>query len=128
MLTTAGRKNTAKICAKNGCVKAIFHCFTGDYDAAATILDNGYYISFSGILTFRNAAIRELIPKLPIERLMLETDTPYLAPVPFRGKTNTPLYIRYTGEETAVLLKKSPDSLQNQLKNNFNKLFNLHLI
>lgn len=117
-------KNTADICNKNGCSKAIFHCFTGDYDAAATVLDNGYYISFSGILTFRNAAIRELIPKLPLERLMLETDTPYLAPVPFRGKTNTPLYMHYIGQEAALLVKKSPELLQLQLKTNFNTLFN----
>jgi TatD DNase family protein len=120
-------KNTAEICKKNSCFKAVFHCFTGDYDAAATILDYGYYISFSGILTFRNAAIRELIPKLPIDRLMLETDTPYLAPVPFRGKSNTPLYMRYIGDEAAALLKKSPDELQNHLKTNFNTLFNVHL-
>jgi TatD DNase family protein len=117
-------KNTAEICRKNGCKKAVFHCFTGDFDAAATILDYGYYISFSGILTFRNAAIRELLPKLPPERLMLETDTPYLAPVPFRGKTNTPLYMRYIGEEAASLLTMSPDVLQSYLKTNFNTLFN----
>jgi TatD DNase family protein len=118
-------KSTAELCRKNGCSKAVFHCFTGDFDAAATILDNGYYISFSGILTFRNAAIRELIPKLPLERLMLETDTPYLAPVPFRGKTNTPLYMRYIGEEAALLIKKSPDELQSHLKTNFTTLFNI---
>jgi TatD DNase family protein len=120
-------KNTAEVCRKNGCKKAVFHCFTGDFDAAAAILDNGYYISISGILTFRNAAIRELLPKLPLERLMLETDTPYLAPVPFRGKTNTPLYMSYIGKEAALLLNISPDVLQLQLMANFNRLFNQFL-
>ncbi len=118
-------KSTAEICKKNGCQKAVFHCFTGDSDAAAAILDNGYYISFSGILTFRNAAIRQLLPKLPLDRLMLETDTPYLAPVPFRGKTNTPLYMQYIGKEAALLIKKSTDELQAHLKINFNTLFNV---
>ncbi len=118
-------KSTAEICRKNGCQKAVFHCFTGDFYAASVILDYGYYISFSGILTFKKAAIRQLLPKLPLDRVMLETDTPYLAPVPFRGKTNTPLYMQYIGNEAALLLRKSPDELQAQLKVNFNTLFNV---
>lgn len=118
-------KSTAEICRKNGCQKAVFHCFTGDFDAASVILDYGYYISFSGILTFNKAAIRQLLPKLPLDRLMLETDTPYLAPVPFRGKTNTPLYMQYIGNEAALLIRKSPDELQAQLKVNFNTVFNV---
>jgi len=118
-------KETARICRQSGISRAVFHCFTGDYDAAKTILDAGYYISLSGIITFKNAQIRTLVPRLPIDRILIETDTPYLSPIPFRGKTNTPLYIKYIGEEIAKLLGKNPEDLQIILERNFFNCFNI---
>ena len=72
----------------------VFHCFTGDLDAAQKALDLGFYLSFSGIITFKNAGdLREVISRVPIDRILVETDCPYLAPVPHRGKTNEPAFI-----------------------------------
>lgn len=118
-------KETADICKSAGTKHAVFHCFTGDYDSAKMILDAGYYISFSGIITFRNAQIRSLVPMLPIDRILIETDTPYLSPVPFRGRINTPLYIRYIGEEIARILKADQEYLQSVLEKNFFNCFNI---
>jgi len=119
-------QRTAEICIKNNITKAVFHCFTGNYDAAKVILDAGYYISFSGIITFKNAEIRTLLPRIPLDRIMIETDTPYLAPVPFRGKNNTPLYLRHVGEAVAGIVQITSDNLQIALERNFKKCFNIY--
>lgn len=116
---------TADICKQTGVHGAVFHCFTGDYTAAKKIVDLGYYISFSGIITFKNADIRTLLPKLPLDRILIETDSPYLAPVPLRGKTNTPLFIRFIGEEIARLVGIKDVDLQILLEKNFNNCFKI---
>jgi TatD DNase family protein len=118
---------TADICKQMGVRSAVFHCFTGDYTAAKKIIDLGYYISFSGIITFKNADIRTLLPRLPLDRILIETDSPYLAPVPLRGKTNTPLYIRFVGEEIARLLSVDEVDLQILLRKNFNNCFKIDI-
>jgi TatD DNase family protein len=87
------------------------------------IIDAGYYLSFSGIITFKNAKIRELIPSVPIERVLIETDSPYLAPVPYRGKKNRPALLKYTAAELSELLNLESEKLQIQLEKNFNSLF-----
>ncbi len=77
----------------------VMHCFTGDYAMAKAALDENFYISFSGIVTFKNAVeLAEVAKKIPLRRMLIETDAPYLAPVPKRGKENQPAYVRYTAE------------------------------
>jgi TatD DNase family protein len=85
-----------------GNLRGVIHCFTGDYPAAREFLDLGFYLSFSGIVTFKNAeALREAARKLPLERLLVETDSPYLAPVPHRGKRNEPAFVLHVAETIA---------------------------
>jgi TatD DNase family protein len=82
----------------------VLHCFTEDWATAKAALDLGFYVSFSGIVTFRNAeALREVAAKVPIERLLVETDAPYLAPMPHRGKTNEPGWVRHVAERIAEI-------------------------
>ena len=82
-----------------GNLRGVIHCFTGDYDAAREFLDLGFYLSFTGIITFKNAdALRDVARRLPLERILLETDSPYLAPVPHRGKRNEPSFVGYVAE------------------------------
>lgn len=82
-----------------GDLRGVIHCFTGDYDAAREFLDLGFYLSFTGIITFKNAdALRDVARRLPLERILLETDSPYLAPVPHRGKRNEPSLVRCVAE------------------------------
>jgi TatD DNase family protein len=87
-------------------VGGVFHCFSGDAQLAKDALDLGFHISFSGIITFQNATmLREIVPTVPDQRLMIETDAPYLTPVPFRGKRNEPAYVKYVAEKIAELKK-----------------------
>lgn len=104
----------------------VLHCFTEDWDMAKAALDIGYYISLSGIVTFRNAdALREVARQVPLDRLLVETDAPYLAPVPYRGKPNVPEYVRDVAEYLAVLRGVSLEQLAEQTTNNFKRLFPL---
>jgi TatD DNase family protein len=116
-------KNVVEICRSIGIERVLFHCFTGSFDDMQAIIDAGYYLSFSGIITFKNAKIRELIPSVPIERVLIETDSPYLAPVPYRGKKNRPALLKYTAAELSELLNLESEKLQIQLEKNFNSLF-----
>ena len=87
-----------------GAVGGVFHCFTETSDVARAALDLGFYISFSGILTFRNAEeLRDVARWVPLDRCLIETDSPYLAPVPYRGKTNQPAYVSHVAAQLAVL-------------------------
>ncbi len=102
----------------------VMHCFTEDWKVAKQALDIGFYISFSGIVTFNSASvIQEVAKKMPIDRILIETDCPYLAPVPFRGKTNEPAYVRYTAEHVASLRNISLDKLAEATTDNFFTLF-----
>jgi len=103
----------------------VMHCFTETWDVASAALDMGFYISFSGIVTFKNAqALRDVATRVPMERLLVETDSPYLAPVPFRGKTNQPGLVRYVASEIARLKGLSLEQVAEQTTDNFFKLFN----
>ncbi|QIF93685.1 metal-dependent hydrolase [Proteus vulgaris] len=104
----------------------VLHCFTEDKETATALLDLGMYISFSGIVTFRNAEqIREAARIVPLDRILVETDSPYLAPVPHRGKENQPAYVRDVAEYMAVLKGVSVDELAQQTTRNFAKLFHI---
>lgn len=102
----------------------VLHCFTETWEMAKAALDLGFYISFSGIVTFKNAEeLREVCRKIPLDRLLIETDSPYLAPVPFRGKTNQPAYVKEVGQFVADLHHVSFDEICEITSNNFQKLF-----
>nr|MCR4676595.1 TatD family hydrolase [Sphaerochaetaceae bacterium] len=99
----------------------IIHCFSGSMDVMRTALDKGYYISYAGNLTYRaNQSLRDTLKHVPSDRLLLETDAPYLAPVPMRGKPNTPLYIIHTYECAAAVLGISTEELGERVFENFN--------
>lgn len=102
----------------------VFHCFTETAEVARAALDRGFYISFSGILTFKSAAdLREVARFVPEDRLLIETDSPYLAPVPFRGKTNNPSYVPYVARQIAALRGMTPEAVGELTSRNFDQLF-----
>ena len=104
----------------------VLHCFTEDWPMAKAALDLGFYISLSGIVTFRNAdALREVARQVPADRLLIETDAPYLAPIPHRGKPNLPEYVRDVAEFLAPLRGVDVDTLAQQTSQNFQRLFPL---
>ena len=107
-----------------GCAGGVFHCFTEDKSVAKAALDLGFYISFSGILTFKNAqAIRDVAAMVPMDRLLIETDSPYLAPVPYRGKTNNPSYVPYVAQTLAELKGCDVETMAQVSSTNFDHLF-----
>lgn len=107
-----------------GEARGVFHCFTETMDVARAALDLGFYISFSGILTFKTAGdLREVARYVPLERCLIETDSPYLAPVPYRGKTNTPAYVPYVAKQVALLQNVTPEEVAAITSSNFEKLF-----
>ena len=102
----------------------VMHCFTESYEMAKKAIDLGFYISFSGIITFKNAeTLRETVKKIPIENILIETDSPYLAPVPNRGKLNEPANVKYVAEKIAELKGLSVEKVAEITTNNFFKLF-----
>ncbi|EIK93421.1 TatD family deoxyribonuclease [Pseudomonas sp. M47T1] len=104
----------------------VLHCFTEDWDMAKAALDLGYYISLSGIVTFRNAdALRDVARQVPADRLLVETDSPYLAPIPHRGKPNLPQYVREVAQFLAMVRGESYEQLAEQTTANFKRLFPL---
>ncbi|MEY0230939.1 metal-dependent hydrolase [Providencia manganoxydans] len=106
----------------------VLHCFTEDKETAIELLDLGMYISFSGIVTFRNAEqIREAARVVPLDRILVETDSPYLAPVPHRGKENQPAYVRDVAEYMAVLKGVSAEEMARITTENFNRLFHMNV-
>ncbi|OQW93244.1 MAG: TatD family deoxyribonuclease [Beggiatoa sp. IS2] len=105
-------------------VGGILHCFVEDWDIAQQAMDLGFYISFSGIVTFKQAkALQEVAKRLPLERMLVETDSPYLAPVPHRGKTNQPAYVRYVAQFIAELREESLEVVAQATTANFFRLF-----
>ncbi len=104
----------------------VLHCFTEDRETAGKLLDMGFYISFSGILTFRNAEqLRDAARYVPLDRMLVETDSPYLAPVPHRGKENQPAMTRDVAEYMAVLKGVSVEELAVATTKNFADLFHI---
>lgn len=107
-------------------VGGVMHCFTGSWEEAQVAMELGFYISFSGIVTFKNAgALRDVARRVPLDRLLIETDSPYLAPVPFRGKTNEPGLVRYVAEEIARQRSVSVEQIAASTSSNFFRLFKL---
>jgi len=124
--TRAARDDTLRIMREEGAAQAggVLHCFTEDWDMAAAAMDMNFYISFSGIVTFKNAAaLQDVARRLPAERMLVETDSPYLAPVPRRGKTNQPAYVRYVADFIAGLRGESVESVAAYTTRNFYDLF-----
>lgn len=102
----------------------VMHCFTESYEMAKKALDLGFYISFSGIITFKNAEdLRQTVKKIPLDRILIETDSPYLAPVPNRGKVNEPANVIFVAEKIAELHKISIEKVGEQTSKNFFNLF-----
>jgi len=107
-----------------GKLRGVIHCFTGNYEAACAYLDLGFYLSFAGIITFKNAeALRDVVRNVPLERILVETDSPYLTPVPHRGKRNEPAYVRYVAEVVARVNGLFLDEAARVTTDNVRKLF-----
>lgn len=107
-----------------GKAQGVFHCFSGSAELAHNALKLGFYISFSGILTFKNAeSLRQIAQEVPLDRILVETDAPFLAPVPLRGKRNEPAFTRYTAELLANLKNLSYSAIETATTNNFFTLF-----
>jgi TatD DNase family protein len=105
-------------------VGGVMHCFTESLDVALQAIELGFYISFSGIVTFKNAGqLKEVARSIPLDRILVETDSPYLAPIPFRGKTNQPAYVRYTAQEVAQLRGITMEEVMKATTANFFRLF-----
>ncbi|ATR84185.1 TatD family deoxyribonuclease [Pseudomonas sp. FFUP_PS_473] len=125
--TRAARADTLALLREAALPQAgVLHCFTEDWDMAKAALDLGFYISLSGIVTFRNAdALRDVARQVPVDRLLVETDSPYLAPIPYRGKPNLPQYVREVAEFVAMLRGETYERLAEQTTANFKRLFPL---
>ena len=107
-----------------GAAGGVFHCFTESAEVARAALDLGFYISFSGILTFKKAQdLRDVAAFVPLDRMLIETDSPYLAPVPFRGKVNNPSYVPYVAAQIAEVRKTSVEAIAHATSVNFDALF-----
>ncbi|MCF7972049.1 MAG: TatD family hydrolase [Methylococcaceae bacterium] len=124
--TREARDDTLRMLKENGAdqVGGVIHCFTEDWDFAQQAMDLNFYISFSGIVTFKNAkAIQDVAKKVPADRYLIETDSPYLAPSPFRGKANYPIYVQHVAQYVADLRETSVDTVAQQSNQNFRRLF-----
>ncbi|MCB1901725.1 MAG: TatD family hydrolase [Rhodocyclaceae bacterium] len=122
--------DTLRLMREEGAGEAggVMHCFTETQEVADAALELGFYISFSGIVTFRNAkALKEVARQVPLDRLLIETDSPYLAPVPHRGKTNEPAYVVHVAEEIAKLRGLSLTEVAQASSENFKRLFCLDI-
>ncbi len=125
--TRSAEEDTVAILKQfSGSVRGLLHCFSGTWNLARAALDLGFNISFSGIITFKKAEeLREVCQKVPLDRLHLETDAPYLAPVPHRGKQNKPAWVVHTAQVVANLHKVSLEDLSQKTQSNYNDLFNI---
>ncbi len=130
--TRAAAEDTIRILQEEGAgtdkggVAGVMHCFTESLEVALAAIEMGFYISFSGILTFKSAKDIQAVAKaLPIERILIETDSPYLAPMPHRGKMNEPAFVRHVGEYLADLKGISVTQVQEITSNNFFELFKI---
>ncbi|MGR9053412.1 MAG: TatD family hydrolase [Gammaproteobacteria bacterium] len=124
--TRDAAEDTLKILEQEGAdqVGGVIHCFTEDWTFARRAMELNFFISFSGIVTFKNArAIQETACKIPSDRYLIETDSPYLAPAPFRGKPNYPIYVRYVAEKIADLRQSPVEIIAEQSSENFKQLF-----
>jgi TatD DNase family protein len=124
--TRSAATDTLRIMAEEdaGSIGGVMHCFTENLQVAQAAIDLGFYISFSGILTFKNATlIKEVAKSIPLEKILIETDSPYLAPTPYRGKTNQPAYVKHVAEEIALLRNITLAEVGETTSHNFRRLF-----
>lgn len=124
--TRAAAEDTIRIMREEQAqrVGGVMHCFTESIEVARQAIELGFYISFSGIVTFKNATqLKEVAKLVPLDRMLVETDSPYLAPVPYRGKTNQPAYVKYVAEEVAMLRGIPFETLAKATTSNFFNLF-----
>ena len=124
--TRAAAEDTLRIMREEGAGEAggVMHCFTETWEVAQAAVDLGFHISFSGIVTFKNAVpLKEVARRVPIDRMLVETDSPYLAPVPHRGKSNQPAFVRHVAEEVAKLRGIDFDEVARRTTENFFRLF-----
>lgn len=124
--TRSAAQDTLDIMAEENAGEAggVMHCFTENLQTAEAAIAQGFHISFSGILTFKNAhQIKEVAQHIPLEKILIETDSPYLAPTPYRGKTNQPAYVKHVAEEIARLRNISLSEVATATTHNFNRLF-----
>ena len=124
--TRSAAEDTLRLMREEGAGEAggVMHCFTETWDVARAAIDLGFHISFSGIVTFKNAvALKEVAMQVPLERMLVETDSPYLAPVPHRGKTNQPAFVRHVAEEIARLRGIAFEDVARRTTENFFRLF-----
>ena len=125
--TRAAAADTLRLMREEGADAAggVMHCFTEDWSSARAALDLGFHLSFSGIVTFRNAAaLREVAARVPDDRLLIETDAPYLAPTPFRGKTNQPAFVRFVAACLAEVRQQPLERIAEITSENYFRLFN----
>jgi TatD DNase family protein len=126
--TRSAAEDTLRLMAEENAAEAsgVMHCFTESWEVAEAALAMGFYISFSGIVTFKNAKqLKEVAQRVPLERMLIETDSPYLAPVPHRGKLNQPAYVKHVAEEIALLRGISVAEVGQSTSDNFTRLFKL---
>lgn len=124
--TREASEDTLRLLSEEGAsdVGGVMHCFTENWAVAEAALALGFYISFSGIVTFKNAAqVKEVAQRVPLERMLIETDAPYLAPAPHRGKLNQPAFVRHVAEEIARLRGLTADEIGQRTTENFQRLF-----
>lgn len=121
--TRSAKHDTVDIIRAEKSTHGILHCFTEDWETAKAVLDCGYYVSFSGIISFKNAQdLRDVAKQVPLDRVLIETDSPYLAPVPYRGKTNEPKYVPYVAKALSDVYDKSLEEMAFITMRNFENL------
>jgi TatD DNase family protein len=111
------------ICINAGITRAVFHCYTGPLEVMKKIIDAGFLVSFSGIITFPKTSLVSIAAAAPTDVILVETDTPYLAPVPYRGKTNQPAWVVEVGKTMARIKKMSAEDFASAVEKNFDRLF-----
>lgn len=127
--TRSAAQDTLRIMAEEdaGKIGGVMHCFTENLEVANAAIELGFHISFSGILTFKNATIiKEVAQNIPLEKILIETDSPYLAPTPHRGKTNQPAFVKHVAEEIARLRNITLEEVGTATSQNFRRLFLKH--
>jgi len=112
-----------QILKKHNAKEVVFHCFSGDVSFAEKVLNEGWYISITGVITYKNTTLEDVVRILPRDKFFIETDCPYLTPIPHRGKRNTPEYLTYVIQKIADLLRVSPNSVAEQAYMNAEKFF-----
>ncbi|MEW9150358.1 TatD family hydrolase [Acinetobacter indicus] len=123
--TRSAKHDTVAIIRAEKSTHGILHCFTEDWETAKAVLDCGYYVSFSGIVSFKNAQdLRDVAKQVPLDRVLIETDSPYLAPMPYRGKSNEPKYVPYVAKALSDVYDKSLEEMAFITMQNFENLLN----